>query len=64
MDALHALVACNDGLGKQKAALQGFWRAYRGERYIENGVYKWEYPNKGTIEMKRICKVPEHATVI
>jgi hypothetical protein len=31
------------------------------KRYIEDGVYKWEYPNKGTIEMKRICKVPEHA---
>jgi hypothetical protein len=31
------------------------------KRYIEDGVYKWEYPGKGTIEMKRICKVPEHA---
>ena len=31
------------------------------KRYIEDGVYKWEYPNLGTIKMKRICKVPEHA---
>jgi hypothetical protein len=31
------------------------------KRYIEEGVYKWDYPNKGTIKMKRICKVPEHA---
>jgi len=31
------------------------------KRYIENGVYTWEYPNKGAIKMKRICKVPEHA---
>jgi hypothetical protein len=31
------------------------------KRYIEDGVYKWDYPSLGTIEMKRICKVPEHA---
>ena len=30
------------------------------KRYIENGVYKWEYPGNGTIEMKRVCKLPEH----
>ena len=31
------------------------------KRYIEDGVYKWDYPNLGTIKMQRICKVPEHA---
>lgn len=31
------------------------------KRYIEDGVYKWEYPGNGTLRMKRICKVPEHA---
>jgi hypothetical protein len=24
-------------------------------------VYKWEYPGKGMVKMKRICKLPEHA---
>ena len=31
------------------------------KRYIEDGVYKWEYPGNGTIKMKRICKLPDHA---
>ncbi len=31
------------------------------KRYIEDGIYKWEYPGMGTIKMKRICEVPEHA---
>jgi hypothetical protein len=31
------------------------------KRYIEDGVYKWEHPSVGDVEMKRICKVPEHA---
>jgi hypothetical protein len=31
------------------------------KRYIEDGVYRWEFPGKGTIRMKRICKLPEHA---
>jgi len=31
------------------------------KRYIEDGTYKWEHPSIGEIEMKRICKVPEHA---
>ena len=31
------------------------------KRYIEDGVYKWEYPGKGMVKMKRICKLPEHA---
>jgi hypothetical protein len=28
---------------------------------IEEGVYKWGHPSVGNVEMKRICKVPEHA---
>ncbi len=31
------------------------------KRYIEDDVYKWEHPAFGEIQMKRICKVPEHA---
>ena len=31
------------------------------KRYIHDGVYKWEYPGNGTVAMKRICKIPEHA---
>lgn len=31
------------------------------KRYIEDGVYTWEYPGNGKVKMKRICKVPEHA---
>lgn len=31
------------------------------KRYIEDGVYKWAYPGKGIIKMKRICKLPEYA---
>ena len=31
------------------------------KRYIENGKYHWEYPGMGTIKMKRICKLPDHA---
>ena len=31
------------------------------KRYIEDGVYQWDYPRFGNIKMKRICKLPEHA---
>ena len=31
------------------------------KRYIKDGVYQWEYPGNGTVKMKRICKLPEHA---
>lgn len=31
------------------------------KRYIEDGVYQWDYPRFGIIKMKRICKLPEHA---
>lgn len=31
------------------------------KRYIQNGVYQWEYPGNGKVKMKRICKLPEHA---
>ena len=39
MDVLHALVACDHRLGRQPAAFQAFWRAYRGETlYRKRGV--------------------------
>ena len=31
------------------------------KRYIENGKYHWAYPGMGTIKMKRICELPDHA---
>jgi hypothetical protein len=30
-------------------------------RYMEGGVYKWDFPKFGTTAMKRICKLPEGA---
>ena len=30
-------------------------------RYIEDGDYKWDYPQFGTTTMERICKLPDGA---
>jgi len=31
------------------------------KRYLNNGVYHWEYPGNSIVKMKRICTLPEHA---